>query len=122
MTTRSPYPDTGAAEISLPTFVLDQADERGAAAPLMGPADQGTASPLTGLGAAGTTTLLMGPADRGTTVSPMGPADLRTVPDRVSRGLRSPTDTGTPGRQPRLKVSVPAPDVCGMSRPYGQES
>lgn len=50
MTTRSPYPDTEAAA-SLPRLVLDRADERSAAAPLMGPADQGTARPLMGPGA-----------------------------------------------------------------------
>ena len=48
MNTRSPYPDVEVPEISLPRFVLDRADERGAAVPLMGPADHGSASPLMG--------------------------------------------------------------------------
>ena len=46
MNTRSPYPDVKVPEISLPRFVPDRADERGAAVPLMGPADPGTATPL----------------------------------------------------------------------------
>ena len=48
MNTRSPYPDAEVPEISPPRFVLDRADERGAAVPLMGPADPGTATPLMG--------------------------------------------------------------------------
>ena len=48
MNTRSPYPDVEVPEISPPRFVLDRADERGAAVPLMGPADHGSASPLMG--------------------------------------------------------------------------
>ena len=46
MNTRSPYPDAEVPEISPPRFVLNRADERGAAIPLMGPADPGTATPL----------------------------------------------------------------------------
>jgi hypothetical protein len=46
MNTRSPYPDVEVPEISLPSFVLDRADERGAAVPLMGLADPGSATPL----------------------------------------------------------------------------
>ena len=46
MNTRSPYSVAEIPEISQPRFVLDRADERGAAVPLMGPADPGTASPL----------------------------------------------------------------------------
>ena len=46
MNTRSPYPDVEVPETSLPRFILDRADERGAAVPLMGPADPGTATPL----------------------------------------------------------------------------
>ena len=46
MNTRSPYPDAEVPEIYLPRFILDRADERGAAIPLMGPADPGTATPL----------------------------------------------------------------------------
>ena len=34
MNTRSAYPDIEVPEISLPGFVLDRADERGAAVPL----------------------------------------------------------------------------------------
>jgi len=60
MNTRSPYPDAEIPEISLPRFVLDRADERGAAVPLMGPADHGNASPLVGPATAGTITPLMG--------------------------------------------------------------
>ena len=56
MNTRSPYPDVEVPEISLPRFVLDRADERGAAVPLMGPADHGSASPLMGPATAGTIT------------------------------------------------------------------
>ncbi|MGH3402531.1 MAG: hypothetical protein ACRDRJ_08495 [Streptosporangiaceae bacterium] len=56
MKTSSPYPHAEVAEISQPRLVLDRSDERGAAVPLMGP------------------------ADRGTTVSLMGPADPGTVP------------------------------------------
>ena len=48
MNTRSPYPDTEVPEISQPRFVLDRSDERGAAVPLMGPADHGSATPLMG--------------------------------------------------------------------------
>src|SRR6266700_1806671 len=91
MNTRSPYPDAEVPEISQPRFVLDRSDERGAAVPLMGPADHGSASPLMGPAAAGTGTPLMGPAapaavtpllgpaDRGTMVSLMGPADPGTA-------------------------------------------
>jgi hypothetical protein len=46
MSTRSPYPDVEVPEICLPRFVVDRAGERGAAVPLMGPADPGTATPL----------------------------------------------------------------------------
>ena len=46
MNTRSPYPDAEVPEIYLPRFILNRADERGAAIPLMGPADPGTATPL----------------------------------------------------------------------------
>ena len=38
MNTRNPYPDVEVPEISLPRSVLDRADERGTAVPLMGPA------------------------------------------------------------------------------------
>jgi hypothetical protein len=79
MSTRSPYPDIEVPEISPPRFVLDRSDERGAAIPLMGPADHGSASPLMGPAAAGTVTPLMGPADRGTMVPLMGPADPGTA-------------------------------------------
>ena len=46
MNTRSPYPVAEVPEISQPRFVLDRADELGAAAPLMGSADPGTATSL----------------------------------------------------------------------------
>jgi hypothetical protein len=46
MNTRNPYPDVEIPEISPSEFVLDRADVRGAAVPLMGPADPGTATPL----------------------------------------------------------------------------
>ena len=79
MNTRSPYPDVEVPEISLPRSVLDRAGERGAAVPLMGPADPGTATPLMGPAAPATVTPLMGPADRGTMVSLIGPADPGTA-------------------------------------------
>jgi hypothetical protein len=44
---RGPYPGVEIWEISPPGFVLDQSDEPGAAASLMGPADHGSARPLT---------------------------------------------------------------------------
>ena len=79
MNTRSPYPDAEVPDISPPELVLDRADERGAAVPLMGPADHGSASPLMGPAAPATVTPLLGPADRGTMVSLMGPADPGTA-------------------------------------------
>ena len=79
MNTRSPYPDVEVPEISLPRFVPDRAGERGAAVPLMGPADHGSASPLMGPAAPGTITPLLGPADRRTTVSLLGSADPGTA-------------------------------------------
>ena len=62
MNTRSPYPDIEVAEISLPRFVLDRADERGTAIPLMGPADHGSVSPLMGPATTGGITPLLGRA------------------------------------------------------------
>ena len=50
MNTRSPYPDVEIPDISLPGLVPDRAGERGAAVPLLGPADHASAG------------LLMGPA------------------------------------------------------------
>ena len=79
MNPRSPYPDVEVPEISLPRFILDRAGVRGAAVPLMGPADPGTATPLMGPAAPATVTPLLGPADRGTMVSLMGPADPGTA-------------------------------------------
>ena len=58
MHTRSPYPDVEVQEISPSEFVLDRADVRGAAVPLLGPADHGTMVSL------------LGPADPGT-VAPL---------------------------------------------------
>lgn len=49
-------------EISRPTSVLDRADERGAAVPLMGPADRGTMVSLMGPADPGTATPLMLPS------------------------------------------------------------
>ena len=62
MNTRSPYPDADVAEISQPRLALDRSDERGAAVPLMGPADRGSASPLMGPADPGTATPLMLPS------------------------------------------------------------
>jgi hypothetical protein len=90
MNTRSPYPDVEVPEISLPRFVLDRAGERGAAVPLMGPADPGTATPLMGPATTGTTTPLMGPAAPATVTPLLGPADRGTM---VS--LMGPADPGT---------------------------
>ncbi len=90
MNTRSPYPDVEVPEISLPRFVLDRADERGAAVPLMGPADPGTATPLMGPATAGTITPLMGPAAPATVTPLLGPADRGSM---VS--LMGPADPGT---------------------------
>ena len=61
MSTRSPYTDAEVPEVSLPRFVLDRADERGAAVPLMGPADCGTMVSLMGPADPGTATPLMLP-------------------------------------------------------------
>ena len=90
MNTRSPYPDVEVPEISPPRFVLDRAGERGAAVPLMGPADPGTATPLMGPAAAGTVTPLLGPAAPATVTPLLGPADRGTM---VS--LTGPADPGT---------------------------
>jgi hypothetical protein len=91
MNTRSPYPDVEIPQIPPPRLIPGRAGERGAAVPLMGPADHGSASPLMGPAAAGAITPLMGPgapatvapllgpADRGTTVSLTGPADPVTA-------------------------------------------
>jgi hypothetical protein len=79
MNTRSPYPDAEIPDIPLPGFVPDRADERGAAVPLMGPADPPTVTPLMGPADPPTVTPLMGPADRGTMVPLMGPADPGTA-------------------------------------------
>ncbi len=79
MNTRSAYPDVEVPEISLPRSVLDRADERGTAVPLMGPADHGSARPLMGPATAGTTTPLMGPAAPATVTPLMGPADRGTM-------------------------------------------
>jgi hypothetical protein len=62
MNTRSPYPDAEVPEISLPRFVPDRAGERGAAVPLMGPADRGTMVSLMGPADPGTATPLMLPS------------------------------------------------------------
>jgi hypothetical protein len=75
MITRSPYPDAEVPEISQPRLVLDRSDERGAAVPLMGPADHGSASPLMGPAAAGTVIPLLGPAAPAILTPLLGPAD-----------------------------------------------
>ncbi|HEY5989406.1 MAG TPA: hypothetical protein VIV12_23955 [Streptosporangiaceae bacterium] len=90
MNTQSPYPDVEVPEISPPRFILDRADERGAAVPLMGPADPGTATPLLGPAAPGTMTPLLGPAAPATATPLLGPADRGTM---VS--LMGPADPGT---------------------------
>jgi hypothetical protein len=90
MNTWSPYPDVEVPEISPPRFILDRADERGTAVPLMGPADPGTVTPLMGPATAGTTTPLMGPAAPATVTPLMGPAGRGTM---VS--LMGPADPGT---------------------------
>ena len=61
MTTQSPCQDVEVPEISRPRPVPDRADERGAAVPLMGPADPGTVTPLMGPADPGTVTPLMRP-------------------------------------------------------------
>jgi hypothetical protein len=61
MNTRSQYPDVEIPDIPLPGFALDRADERGAAVPLMGPADPATVTPLMGPADPGTATPLMLP-------------------------------------------------------------
>ncbi len=87
MNTRSPHTDTKVPEISQPRFILDRADERGTAVPLVGPAN------------AGTTTQMMGPADPGTVTPLMFPkpvmprADRKT--DRISRAGTPPGCTST---------------------------
>jgi hypothetical protein len=90
MNTRSPYPDVEIPDISLPGLVLHRADERGAAVPLMGPADHGSASPLMGPAPASTTTPLMGPAAPATVTPLLGPADRGTMVP-----LMGPADPGT---------------------------
>ena len=72
MNTRSPYSDVEIPDIPLPGFVLDRADDRGAAVPLMGPADPATVIPLMGPADPANVTPLTGLADRGTMVSLMG--------------------------------------------------
>jgi hypothetical protein len=62
MKTRNPYPDVEVPEISPPRFILDRADERGTADPLMGPADPATVIPLMGPADPGTATPLMLPS------------------------------------------------------------
>jgi hypothetical protein len=79
MNARSPYPDVEVPDTSPPEFVPDRADVRGAAVPLMGPADHASASPLMGPAAPATVTPLLGPADHGTMVPLMGPADPGTA-------------------------------------------
>jgi hypothetical protein len=61
MNIRSPYRAAEGPEISEPRFVLDRADKRGAAVPLMGPADRGTMVSLMGPADPGTATPLMLP-------------------------------------------------------------
>src|SRR5271165_1334370 len=79
MSIRNPYPDVGVPEIALHGFVLERSDRRGAAVPLMGPADPGTATPLMGPTDHSTAIPLVGPAAPGTAVPLMGPADPGTA-------------------------------------------
>ena len=72
MSIRSAYPEIEDAEIPRPGFVPERTGERGAAVPLMGPADPDTA------------TGLMGPADRDTGLPLMGPADPGTAAPLMS--------------------------------------
>jgi hypothetical protein len=53
--------ETEVLETSPSRSTIDRADERGAALPLMGPADPGTATPLMGPADPGTVTPLMLP-------------------------------------------------------------
>jgi hypothetical protein len=61
MSIRNSYPDVEVPEIALHGFVRDRADRRGAAVPLMGPADPATVVPLMGPADSGTATHLMSP-------------------------------------------------------------
>jgi hypothetical protein len=90
MNARSPYPDVEVPDTSPPEFVPDRADVRGAAVPLMGPADHGSAGPLMGPATAGTITPLMGPAAPATVTPLLGPADHGTMVP-----LMGPADPGT---------------------------
>ena len=74
MSIRTAYPDIEVAEISTPRFTPRQAGERGAAVPLMGPADRGTAAPLMGPADPPNVVSVMGPADRGSATPVMCPA------------------------------------------------
>jgi hypothetical protein len=90
MSIRNPYPDVEVPKIALHGFVRDRADRRGAAVPLMGPADPATVVPLMGPADPRTVLPLMGPADRGTVLPLMGPADPGTV-----LPLMGPADSST---------------------------
>jgi hypothetical protein len=46
MSVRSPYPDVEVQETARPGAIPERVDTRGAAVPLMGPADPSTATPL----------------------------------------------------------------------------
>jgi hypothetical protein len=91
MNARSPYPDVEVPEISRPRFVLDRADERGTAVPLMGPADHGSASPLMGPATEGSVTPLMGRAAPATVTPLMGPAAPATVTPLMGNANRGTT-------------------------------
>jgi hypothetical protein len=82
MNTPSPYPDAEVPEISLPRFVLDRDGERGAAVPLMGPADPGTATPLM------LPKPVMPRSDRKTDISPGPAADA--IDWRAARTITEP--------------------------------
>jgi len=105
MSTRSPYPDAEVPEISLPRFVLDRSDERGAEAPLMGPADHDSASPLMGPADPATVTPLMGPADPGTATPLMLPGPVMRRADRRTDVLPGPANG--PGRPGGEQITAP---------------
>jgi hypothetical protein len=84
MSIRSAYPEIEAAEIPRPGLVPERTGERGAAVPLMGPADPDTATGLMGPADPGTSIPVMGPADRGDVIPLMGPADPGTAAPLMS--------------------------------------
>jgi hypothetical protein len=119
-------------------LVPERAYVRGAAVPLMGPADDASATPLMGRATAGTITPLMGPAapatvtpllgpaDRGTMVPLMGPADPGTAtPLMLPKPVMLRADRGTdvsPAPAMRLEADLrsnPGRITCLHRRPDG---